>query len=398
MSELIQNDGRPNLRWKLLTGVSALALAASVAVAHAEDSSRPTVWIELGGQLERQTGQGDTYTPSFILTNPDSPAFNPVSPLHYERPPLYSTGLNGKITLSPHGTDWQFSASVRYGRSGGRVKATPGKEVSRQIHYTRGPLHYYYTEYGATKWSPPRFGYLTNHAYLFAPTQVEQKQSHTILDFAAGKDVGLGLFGRDGAATIAVGVRFAQFRSKTTALIHARPDNHVEYKTNQYFHGLYPSIPFQFPYFGFHTYVASFQANRAFDGVGPSISWNASVPVIGNPDEEALTFDWGFNASVLFGRQRADVLHQTTGHYKQAGNVSQGPSYTEGGVPSDRRRNVAVPNVGGMLGLSLKFHSAKVSMGYQGDFFFGAMDVGGDTRQTKTVGFYGPFASISIGL
>lgn len=400
MSELIQNkSGGTDLRWTLLAGVSALALTASVAIAQADDTDRPTVWIELGGQLERQTGQGDAYMPPFIANNPDSPAFNPVSPLHYERPPLYSTGLNGKITLSPHGSDWQFSASVRYGRSGGRTKATPGKEVSGQVHYTRGPLHYYYTEEGGFYWGPPRIGQLTNHAYLFAPTQVEQTQSHTILDFAAGKDVGLGLFGRDSTATISAGVRFAQFRSKTTALIHARPDNIVQYHTNQYFHGLYPSIPFQFPYFGFHTYVASIQANRAFDGVGPSISWNASLPIVGNPDEEALTVDWGINASVLFGRQRAKVVHQTVSHYRQPGGANAGgAAYYTVGNASDRKRNVAIPNVGGTLGMSLKFHSAKVSLGYQGDFFFGAMDVGGDTRKTKTVGFYGPFANISIGL
>jgi len=396
MNELIQNNSRADLHWKLLAGVSALALTASVAVAKAEDSSRPTVWIEVGGQLERQTGQGDAYTPTFIANNPGSPAFNPVSPLHYERAPLYSTGLNGKITFSPHASDWQFSAGVRYGRSGGRTKATPGKEVSQSVHYTRGPLHYYYTEGGGFYWGPPRVGSLTNHAYLFAPTQVDQKQSHTILDFAAGKDVGLGIFGRDSTATIAVGVRFAQFQSKTTALIHARPDNTVVQSTNQYFHGLYPSFPFQFPFFGFHTYVASFKANRSFNGVGPSISWNASVPIVDHPDEEALTFDWGVNASVLFGRQRANVVHHTSGHYKQA--VGGPAAYYTVNIPSDRRRNVAIPNIGGMLGMSLKFNSAKVSLGYQGDFFFGAMDVGNDTRQTKTVGFYGPFANISVGL
>ena len=51
-----------------------------------------------------------------------------------------------------------------------------------------------------------------------------------------------------------------------------------------------------------------------------------------------------------------------------------------------------------MLGMSLKFPNAKVSIGYRGDFFFGAMDTGVDTHKTGTTGFYGPFASISFGL
>jgi hypothetical protein len=39
-----------------------------------------------------------------------------------------------------------------------------------------------------------------------------------------------------------------------------------------------------------------------------------------------------------------------------------------------------------------------VSFGYRADFFFGAMDGGIDTRNTSTVSFHGPFATISIGL
>ncbi len=40
----------------------------------------------------------------------------------------------------------------------------------------------------------------------------------------------------------------------------------------------------------------------------------------------------------------------------------------------------------------------KVRMGYRADFFFGAIDGGIDTRKSETLGFYGPFATISIGL
>jgi|HubBroStandDraft_2_1064218.scaffolds.fasta_scaffold44336_3 hypothetical protein len=40
----------------------------------------------------------------------------------------------------------------------------------------------------------------------------------------------------------------------------------------------------------------------------------------------------------------------------------------------------------------------KVSAGYRADFFFGAMDGGLDTAKKENVGFYGPFATISVGL
>jgi len=64
----------------------------------------------------------------------------------------------------------------------------------------------------------------------------------------------------------------------------------------------------------------------------------------------------------------------------------------------DRSRSVVVPNVGGFAGLSFRYSNAKVSFGYRADFFFGAMDGGLDMARKENQGFYGPFASISIGL
>jgi hypothetical protein len=77
------------------------------------------------------------------------------------------------------------------------------------------------------------------------------------------------------------------------------------------------------------------------------------------------------------------------------------PQYYTKALPPDgqnRSRSVVVPNVGGFLGFSLKFPNAKASLGYRADFFFHALDTGIDARQTGTVGFQGPFATISIGL
>jgi hypothetical protein len=64
----------------------------------------------------------------------------------------------------------------------------------------------------------------------------------------------------------------------------------------------------------------------------------------------------------------------------------------------DRSRSVIVPNVGGFAGLSYRYSNAKLSLGYRADFFFGAMDGGIDTRKTYDRNFYGPFATISVGL
>jgi hypothetical protein len=59
---------------------------------------------------------------------------------------------------------------------------------------------------------------------------------------------------------------------------------------------------------------------------------------------------------------------------------------------------VTVPNLGGFAGFSWQTSNAKVALGYRADFFFGAMDGGLDARKAETIGFYGPFASVSVGL
>ncbi len=59
---------------------------------------------------------------------------------------------------------------------------------------------------------------------------------------------------------------------------------------------------------------------------------------------------------------------------------------------------VAVPNLGGFAGISIKYHNAKFSFGYRADEFFGAMDGGIDTAKSENRGFFGPYASFSVGL
>lgn len=95
-----------------------------------------------------------------------------------------------------------------------------------------------------------------------------------------------------------------------------------------------------------------------------------------------------------FGRQRVIGTHQTLSHYS--------PNYPtptrQRAADFHRGRSMTIPNLDGFAGLSFRFTDAKVSLGYRGGFFFNAVDAGGDTRKTKSVGFYGPFANISIGL
>ena len=139
---------------------------------------------------------------------------------------------------------------------------------------------------------------------------MRNSEQHAILDFQAGKDVGLGLFGKDSSSTVSLGVRFAQFREKSNIALKSDPDWHFKQK---YFHSIQT---FAQPY---HSNAAALTAQRSFRGVGPSLSWSASAPFAGNPQDGELTFDWGINAAALFGRQKARTQHHTTVRYNTGG-------------------------------------------------------------------------------
>jgi hypothetical protein len=376
MSELIStNDNRATIRWKLLTGASALALTANlVSMAKAEEAGRPQVWIELGSQLERLDGQPSPFTPSFFdLASP----VNLQTLTDTQRPSQWAMGGEGKVTLTPKGTDWVFSAAIRYGRSN---KSQHAHHQSPFVSVEKYLLPFI-----------PRTTKPLNRA-IFSDAVVDSKESHAVLDFMAGKDVGLGMFGAGGTSVVSAGVRFAQFVSKANTSLYARPVLETNIRTP--IPGKYRAAhPF------YQTYTAVLHAERSTHAIGPSLSWAASMPIVGNGADSELTVDWGVNAAVLFGRQRADIHHQTTSNdYYLTFGTNYIAHHSTQSVHRKQAHSAVIPNLGGFVGLSLKFPNAKVSVGYRADFFFNAVDNGFDTRHTANEGFYGPFASISVGL
>jgi iron complex outermembrane receptor protein len=388
----VMNTPRNRIKARLLTTASAVALTVSVYLigsAEAADVDRPLVWIELGGQFEQFSGQGDTFAPPFISTY-DWGAAGLTSPAATQSMHVFSYGGEGSISFQPSDSDWVFSAAVRYGRSHG----------ARHVHeQPQGPtLHSVYAYY------VPGYGFpccksrtVNEFSSNFEDTRTTSSDSHIVLDFQVGKDVGLGMFGHGSTSVIGAGIRFAQFRSRAAVNINAREDVHFyNYFTGftapgSYFAGRYS------PAERHRDFVLFGQGARSFGGLGPSLTWNASAPFVGNEEDGEVTIDWGVNAAILFGKQKSATKHQTSGYYvrpKYGHSVIAYPPM----ATRTRSRNVMVPNVGGFAGLSFRYSDAKLSLGYRGDFFFGAIDAGIDTRREATRAFYGPFASISVGL
>ncbi len=359
MSELIQKyDNRATIRWKLLTGASALALAAYVSAseaAKAEDAGRPLIWLELSGGAELVQGTSKPFTADFMFPTqpPDDNVYGSKSFGWKQSPSRFAFGGDAKLTFQPENSDWLLSAEVRYGRS----------HSKKHTHY-QGPL------------------VSLKYATAFSDSLSRSKEQHVIADFSAGRDIGLGLFGKNGSSTLSAGVRFAQFTASGSTHISARP--------------FAMTTPYYFYHFAsFDQYFLTGHQRRSFKGVGPSLSWNASAELAGNPDHGQLMLDWGVSAAMLFGRQKTKIDHTTSGYHYKYGTHSR---FVHPHNDPLRSRRVTVPELSGFIGLSARLPHSKISIGYKGDIWFGALDRGIDAAKKSDLTFNGPYASISIGL
>lgn len=384
MHELAQCRQR-NFRLKLLTSVSAWAVfAGCLSSARAEDTVRPTVWLELGGQLERTDGGMERFSPSFVS---DLEASNFTSPSEVQRPPRYSTGFEGSLLFQPAGSNWNFTAAIRYGRSNRTGKLHQQAPLETAIRIASVPLLGNYARTAIVADAP-----------RYADTISKSHATQTIVDFQVGRDVGLGLFGREGSSVVSAGVRIVQFESTTRAMVGGDFDFAFHYKYVTQFYGIPVNV--KQPLENWSLNQSELDITRSSRGVGPSIAWEASASIIGERDRAELMFDWGLNAAVLFGRQQAKVHHETLSyhHIQDAPNATSTVTAPPNVHETVRSRSVTIPNVGGFAGFSLRFPNAKISMGYRADLFFSAVDGGIDARKTYDRNFYGPFAAISIGL
>jgi hypothetical protein len=388
MSELI-NTGATHAqsRLQLLGTASALALLVALPASAQETSaSRPTVWIEGGYQFEGVTGSETPYlAPLEGVTRANGlPVLNDIaSDLSLSR------GAEGRITFQPKGSDWSLSLSGRFGRAhsvrkGYGEKVFHGPPMKRTLETTG------FGFYNVTQ-TPVDTAYVEQ--------QAETTETHTILDFQVGRDVGVGALGRSTEVVVGFGARYAQFSRRSNASGHGSPD--LEFESSK-FAGLLIPTKYRINIFN-HASAARVERETNLHAIGPALSMNNTTRLFGDEEGGALDLDWGANASLLFGRQRAKTSHQQTAkvvpnvygssvEFGMTGNIAAPPT------TSRRSRTVTIPNLGAFAGLSYRFTNARLSAGYRADFFFGAMDRGLDTRKSTTTGFHGSFATVSIGL
>lgn len=345
MNEVMQTGSRREVRRRLLLSVSSAGVLILAGQAQADNTDHPTVWIELGGGFD-QISRGSTVWAPPNLTDPITNA----SPEPFGKAPSIGYDFEGAVVIHPNGSDWIFSASIRYGR------AQRGPKITHDQAY---PL--------TTNAGLP--------SYAFLNANQESHSSHGIVDFAVGRDVGMGLL-NSGLSTIHFGVRAAQLNENATGHFSAFSTAPAKYSGGKVVH------------------KADALFARSFAGAGPSVSWDGAAPLVGSLDN-GVTFDWGANAAVLVGRQKANLYLHTS---NTRGKYAHPTVLSHTTLTPDRDKTVVVPNIGGFAGVSWRLPAGKISMGYRADLFLGALDGGLATSQKNAIGFYGPFASVSIGL
>lgn len=378
MNELYNTtNAAAKIRKALLATASVIVLAAHSESAQASDADRPTVWIEGGWHFESVTGADDPFNPP-LDAETRAIGFTSLTTLEKELGRTY--GGEGSMSFQPNGSDWIFTASARYGRAQTTRRTLDQKAV------VGSPMKNFDINAFATKTISPSYG-------AYAEGYARNSEAHLIADFQIGRDVGIGLLGRGTESVISFGARFAQMNAKSKVHSYANPDpkfeqlatyalGHRKYRVRTYF----------------HQSQAFAERSNSLQALGPALSLKNTTGLLGTADDGELALDWGLNASLLFGRQKARTSHHSSVRYQ--GGIFGPPGTTDVHAPitHSRSRMVAVPNVGGFAGLSYRFPNAKISAGYRADFFFGAKDGGLETRHTVDVGFHGPFATISIGL
>ena len=336
-------------------------------------SGKPApIWLEFGGDFAMLSARQTTYVPPFESKfEGDLP-----TPVGIQKTPDMGLDWNAALSYRPDDSDWVVKAGIRYGRK------TRHNDTHKSITQTQS---FIYLSPSFRYECPPGTG-LCSQAYInkFVDAKNAESERHLMLDFTLGRDVGIG---ESAKSTISAGVRMAQFSSRNVGRFNADPNYY--FGPHAYIDGKYHQV-----------FNADVRERHSFHGIGPQLTWDGSAPIFGTPQNGQITFDWGANAALLFGRQRTSIFHQTW-HCTLYGPAvffkGCGPTYS---APENihRSKNVTVPNLGGYAGLSVQYEDAKISFGYRADEFFGAMDGGEATAKKYDRGFYGPYLNISVGL
>jgi hypothetical protein len=198
----------------------------------------------------------------------------------------------------------------------------------------------------------------------------------------------MGLIGAE-RSQVSSGLRYAKLQSSNVTTMNGITD-------------LYVPDGFFFSSGRAEALSAAFDAEREFKGVGPTLSWDAAVPLWGGDDTGRVDLDWSLTGGVLFGKQTTDVTgqeksYQFSGNYYFA-NVG---AFLDNVMPTPvdihRSKSTKVPLLDLGVGLSYEIQRVKVSTGYRWERYFNAIDGGFTDHESFDRTIDGPYFKLAVG-
>ncbi len=341
--------------------------------------------LEIGGQVQRQDAPYEPVRPG--VSEPFSDALDPTGAQNRDLD--WGDGRSVRLTYRPDAL-WAVSAGVRFGRTNNDV----------------GRVHL--EEFGdiGCNWAANNPKYVTNcieggisftTAYNWLDASARDREEHLVADFSVGRDLGLGGLGGL-KSTVGAALRYGGFKSETAMQMEGVPDWDLPDAGVNDINNKYPSSPSSF-----HQNEAHLTATREFKGVGPMLTWDATLPLLDEESLGRLGVDWSVAGGALFGKQTTSVsgeeeVRYWTGEY---GGVVGPPRLatpvSTSQVSAERSRSVTVPVADLSLGLFYELDRVKVSAGYRWERYFDVLDVGDDEPRDADRTIDGPYFKLSVG-
>jgi iron complex outermembrane receptor protein len=330
--------------------------------------------VEIGGGSARFSEGNQRYAPAWL--DKYSATF-PALPDIEDQDLDWGDTRSVKVVFSPSGGKWQVTGAYRFGKTnndavrGAAYEHVPGG-LSAGIKYPA---------------EPPFYLAARDNFWRGAARETEE---HEIADFAVGLDVGFGAFGEGGKSSVSIGMRGASLTSTSHVMMDGVPVQGI------------PPVSFPLdttrPQRTAETYTTSLDSERGFEGVGPAVTWEGALRLLGDDESGQAALEWSVGGGVLFGKQTAENSENRLAYYFRGPNFDFPTSTLYDDVLTrSRTDDVTVPNVSLSLGLSYSLDRVKVSTGYSYDRFFDAIDGGYEETQTFDRTIHGPYLKLSLG-
>jgi len=328
--------------------------------------------VELGGMVQRHKAPYGTIEPTF--SDHFSEALDQRRIQNQDLD--WGDGREVRLTYRLPGSLWQISGGARFGRTNGTNGLSTAEVGGKVCLLTQAQCDIYAPMFGDGIYFQPN---------NFTAATVTSREEHTLLDFAVGRDFGLGAFS-EGKSRLTAGVRYAEFGSRTRLEMTGVPAWELPEES-------------VFKYGAQHLrYEAHLLADRKFDGFGPTLSWEASQRLLGTEEAGHVDVDWSVGGGVLFGKQETLFVGEELAAYFDGPKYgSQVGDAVATSAPQSRSDNVIVPTLAGSLGLSYQVRRMKIGAGYHWERYFDVLDVGYAERKDADRTIDGPYFKVSLG-